>query len=102
MQGRQKAWLYLLILFSLLHIVRDIFQDLGINNFLSIVLASPGPPKVSLGWYWTIFNTYIFAITEIALSLICLKRNYFGNLGNTTIFLALSGLLLWSFYYFVL
>lgn len=102
MKKWQKIWLYLVILFSVTHIIRDIFQDLGVNNFLSTVLASPGPPKIAFPLYWTIFNTYLIAGMEILLSVICLKRNYFGRLGMLTIAIAISSLLLWYFYYFYL
>lgn len=102
MKKWQKFWLYMVILFSITHIIRDIFQDLGIDNFLSTVLASLGPPKVAFPLYWTIFNTYLIAGVEIMLSLICFKKNYFGKLGISTIIIAVSSLLLWSFYYFYL
>lgn len=102
MKKWQKFWLYVVILFSTTHIIRDIFQELGIDNFLSTVLASPGPPKVAFPLYWTIFNTYLIAGAEIMLSLICLKKNYFGKLGISTIIIAVYSLLLWSFYYFYL
>lgn len=102
MKKWQKIWLYVVILFSLTHIVRDVFQDFGVNNFLSTALASPGPPKVAFPLYWTIFNTYLIAGVEIVLSIICLKKNAFGKTGASTIAIAIFSLLLWIFYYFVL
>ena len=98
----QRIWLYLVIAFSGLHIVRDIFQDLGIENFLSTTLASPGPPKVNYMVYWTVFNTYAIAFAEIVLAIICLKRNTFGRLGIATMIIAAGMFLLWLYYFFVL
>ena len=92
----------MVVFFSATHIIRDMFQDLGIKNFLSTVLESPGPPKVAFPLYCTIFNTYLIAGIEILLSVICLKKNSFGYLGLSTIVIAIISLLLWIFYYFVL
>lgn len=100
MKKQETIWLFLVILFSILHLIRDIFQDLGIHNFLSEVLASPGAPKVSTTIYWTVFNTYVIAVIEIGLALTCLKRNNFGKLGKITIGIAIASIILWFFYYF--
>jgi hypothetical protein len=102
MKKWQEIWLYFVIFYSFLHIIRDIFQDLGIENILSTFLASSGAPKVSATIYWTIFNTYVIASVEIVLALMCLRRKYFGLLGNITIVIAVTSAILWSFYYFYL
>ena len=102
MKKWQKIWLFVVIFISFIHILRDVSQGFGVSNFLSTVLASPGPPKVAFPLYWTIFNTYLIAGVEIVLSIICLKKNAFGRLGVLTIIIAFFSLLLWIFYYFVL
>lgn len=102
MKKWQTIWLYFVIVFSTLHIIRDIFQDLGIKNFLSTVIASPGLPKINAVIYWTIFNTYALAVIEICLSTICLRKKNFGRLGLTTIIIAVLSMILWSFYFFYL
>jgi len=101
MNSWQRVWLYSVIVFSFLHIIRDIFQDLGIDNFLSTILASPGPPKINAVLYWTVFNTYAIAGVEILLAGLCLRRNRFGALGNITIIIAVAIFLLWMMYYFL-
>ena len=58
----EKFWLIFIIGFSMLHFVRDIQQDLGINNLLTSTLASPGPPKTSVVIYWTVFNLSLIHI----------------------------------------
>lgn len=98
----QKIWLIVVISFSLIHILRDVLQDFGVNNFLTTILASPGPPKVAFPLYWTIFNTYLIAGLGILFSVICLKRDSFGKLGLSTVAVAIISLFLWVFYYFVL
>ena len=102
MKRWQKYWLYFVIIIFTLHFVRDIFQELGIKNFLSTFFESPGPPKVSLILYYTIYNTVVIAIVEVVFAIICLRCNKFGRLGNTTLILAVSLFILWLVYYFVL
>lgn len=102
MKNWQKYWLYGVIIFSLLHLVRDIMQDLGVKNLLTTFLASPGPPKVVTTVYWTVFNTYLIEITAFVLSIICLKRNYFGYPGKLTMIIAVASLFLWLIYWLVL
>jgi len=98
----EKFWLIFIIGFSILHLVRDIQQDLGINNMLTGILASPGPPKTSVVIYWTVFNTYVFELSLFIISVYCLKRNEFGKLGKVTVMIAITSLLLWLVYYFIL
>ena len=100
MKKWQKYWLYFVIAYSLLHIVRDIFQDLRINNLLSTLLVKTTPSKLPI--YWKIANTYIIAVIEILLSSVILIRNNFGRLGRLTIFITLIIIFAWSFYWFYL
>jgi len=98
----QKYWLYLLIFYSSLHLLRDIFQDLGIKNFLSTVLVKKSADPIVSYILWTSLNTYVIAIAEIVLAIICLKRNSFSRLGNLTILLALITVGAWLAYWFFL
>ena len=100
MKKWQKYWLYFVIVYSFLHITRDIFQDLGIKNILSTILVKSTKSKLPI--YWNVFNTYIFAIIEILLSGFILKRKKFGRRGYVTIFIALIILFAWLFYLFYL
>ena len=93
MKNWQKYWLYFIIFYSILHLTRDIFQDLGIKNILSTVLVKYPYSKSSI--YWQVFNTYVFEISEIVLSIIILKRNKFDRLGYSTIIIALIIFLAW-------
>ncbi|MEK7522588.1 MAG: hypothetical protein AAB569_03340 [Patescibacteria group bacterium] len=102
MKKWQKYWLYFVIVIFTLHFIRDIFQELGIRNFLSTFFESLGPPKVSLMLYYTVYNTVAMAIIEVAFSIICLRRNKFGILGKATIIMTISFFILWLFYYFIL
>lgn len=96
----QKSWLIFLIFYSSLHIVRDIFQDLRIQNILSTTFVKTTPLKLPLLWVYA--NTYMIAFTEILISIYCLKKRSFGKLGYLTIIIALSVLSLWTFYWFFL
>ena len=102
MKKWQRYWLYVNIFIFSLHFVRDIFQGLGIRNIISTFYESPGPPKVSSIYYYTIYNTVVIAIIEVVLSIKCLRRNRFGNLGKLTIIMAISIFVLWLVYYFLL
>ena len=102
MKKWQKYWLYIVIFIFVFHLLRDLFQAIGIRNFLSTFLESPGPPKVPLIFYYTIYNTVAISIAEIIFSVICLRRNKFGVLGKSTIIIAVSIFILWLIYYFLL
>ena len=101
MKKWQRIWLYFLIVYSFFHLIRDIFQDLGIKNFLSTVLVNQNPPEISQ-LYWSIFNTYVFEILEIILGIKCLFINKFGEIGYLTIVIAATILTAWSYYWFFL
>jgi len=100
MKRWQQFWLWLVVVYSLLHLVRDVFQDLGIQNFLSTVLVRPETPRPPL--YWKVLNTYAFAFLEIFLASLCLQRKKFGRLGYLTILIAVFILFAWSYYWFFL
>ncbi len=98
----QRNWLFVLILFSLLHLLRDFLQGFGVVTPLSTAFAkNPAYPEISSG-LWTIFDTYAIAAVEILLSIACLKRNSFGKLGNLTMFIALIFVAVWLVYWFFL
>lgn len=101
MKKWQRLWLIFLISYAIVHIVRDIFQDLGVKNFLSTVLVKENPSKTSF-LYWGIFNTYVIAILMIILATKCLKTNKFRKTGFATIFMATFILIIWLFYWFFL
>jgi len=102
MKKYQKFLLYFVIIIFVLHFIRDIFQALGIRNFLSTFFESSGPPKVPLIFYYTIYNTVVLAIIEVVFALICLRRNKFGKLGKSTLIIAVLLFILWLIYYFLL
>ena len=101
MRPWQKYWLVILIFLSLTHILRDIFQDLGIRNFLSVSLVKERPLSDS-ALYWSFFNTYLFAVLEIFLAIYCIFGKRFGKMGYLSIILAVILILAWIYYYFVL
>ena len=102
MKKWQKYWLYFLIAYSLLHLTRDILQDFGVSTFLSTVLVKETytPTPITNSVLYASSNTYLIAITEILISIICLKRKYFGKIGFLSIFIAGASVLAWSIYWF--
>lgn len=102
MNKSQRIWLYFIAGFSVVHLTRDVMQDMGVKMWLTTILASPGPPKIHLALYWTIFNTYAFAIIQIVVAAKCLRSNTFGRWGKWSVVLAIFGLVVWIVYYYLL
>ena len=100
MKKWQKYWLYLVLVYAGVHLLRDVFQDLGIKNWLSTVLVKTGQSKIIYSYYWGVFNTYIIALLEILLAVTCLKRWKFGRIGLLTIIIADILFFAWFFYLF--
>lgn len=101
MKTWQRYWLYSVIAFFSLHLIRDILQDLRLNTLLSDTLVKSDVSETPV-WYWTVFNTYLIEITELLLAGFSLKRGKFGSPGYLTIFIALGFLAVWLFYWFFL
>ena len=100
MQRWHRYWLYFVISYSLLHITRDIFQDLGVKNLLSTSFVKSTPLKMPI--LWVVLNTYVIALVEIVLSCVCLKRNKFEKIGYLTVCIAISIFSIWTFYWLFL
>ncbi|MBI4087030.1 hypothetical protein HY416_03565 [Candidatus Kaiserbacteria bacterium] len=104
MSKLQKTWLYAILVFALLHYLRDTLQDLEMYNVLSSFLVKDGHAMVfienqfsAFKIYWAIFNTYAFAVAEIMLSAHCLYRKRFGRAGYATIIIAVIWFCVWLF-----
>src|SRR4030042_2388427 len=102
MKKWQKYWLYFLIAYSTLHIIRDLLQDFGINNFLSTLLVKKTNSSATDLVFWNPKITYFIAVTEIFLSIYCLKTKGFGKVGLITIIIAFFTIILWLVYWFFL
>lgn len=100
MKNWQKVWLYFVLTFSILHLVRDIFQDFGIDNILSTIFVKSSasvPPH-----YWLVFvNSYVIEIMGIILAVACFKTKKFGKLGYFTICMMAYFFLAWVIYWFL-
>lgn len=101
MKTWQRYWLYGVVIFFSVHLVRDIMQDLQIHNLLSDIMVKSDLSKTP-SWYWQIFNTYLIETAEILLAGYCLKRGKFGFLGYLTIFITVFFITVWSFYWIFL
>lgn len=100
MKTWQRIWLYLVIIYATLHFFRDVFQDLGIKNFLSTILVRQTPSKFPQLWFFV--NTYVIELGEITLAMYCLHKNRFGAVGYSTIGIALATFAAWYYYWFFL
>jgi len=102
MQKSYKIWLYFLVIYSFIHLIRDILQDLHVRTVISTVLVKTSSNPVASTILWTSINTYIIAILEIILALYCLRRDKFGRAGYATIVIAVVTVIVWSIYWFFL
>jgi len=99
MKKWQKIWLYFLVIYASLHLVRDILQDTGVKTFLSTILVKKSSNPVVSSILWSILNTYFIAIAEIILAIYCIKKNQFGKIGILTISIAIVTLVGWLIYW---
>lgn len=101
MKKWQRTWFYFVIGYAILHLIRDILQDLGIKMWLSTILV-----KRPLNNYSSIvfhpINTYFIEVLEIIFAFYCLKKKQFGKIGLTTIFIAILTLIWWLIYWFLI
>lgn len=100
MKQWQKVWLYLIVIYAMIHLIRDIFQDLGIKNWLSTILVKPNPLKGSV--LWIIFNTYILEIGALLIATYLLTRNKFEFLGYLTIIGSILTAFFWIYWFILL
>ncbi len=96
-----KAWIYLILLHSVFHFIRDILQDLKVHIFFTDMFVKGAQSKAP-DWYWVVFNTYLMEIAQITLALLIIKRNRFGYLGYLTIGIAASFASIWLYFWFFL
>lgn len=101
MKKWQKYWLYTIATIAIIHLLRDISQDLGYDNFISVLFVKEKAPWYPW-WYFWIFNTYAFELIEIGIVIVCLKRNKFGKVGYLSILLLAVIFNAWLYYWFFL
>lgn len=96
----QRYWLYVGISWPLLHLFRDISQDIGWKNGLS----TPFVKSYSIAgpWYWYLFNTYVFEIAVFLLSVAALKQGKFHPIGTISLLLTMVIFSAWLYYWFFL
>lgn len=87
------------MVFSLLHIVRDVLQDAGIRNVFSTVATKHTGSYMAFVLGKTIVNTYVVAPVEIGLSVICLLRKKFGFLGYLSMAVMTASFSAWLYYW---
>lgn len=84
MTWRQKIWVWLLLIGSVYHTVRDILQIVHIDTPISSFLTKSSAPSTSNLLFHPL-NTVIIESLCILLAMIMLRRNYFGKLGVVSI-----------------
>jgi hypothetical protein len=99
MKSWQQRWLWVLLVVSIYHFVRDILQTFGIQTFISTIVVKQGGIHTGI---WNPINTYIIEIVMFVCTLYLLKRRQFGKLGYFTVFVAIMTLLFFFIYWFLL
>lgn len=101
MNSLQRYLLYGIILFFSLHLIRDILQDLRINNILSNLLVKNNASNIPT-WYWVVFSySYVIEILGILTAVFSLKRKKFDTLGKIPIFLLIYFIIAWLVYWLI-
>ncbi len=98
----QKTWLIIALMWSSLHLLRDVSQDLGIQNILSTPFVKYAQYTSASMYWWIFFNTYVYELTVLFLSIYCLKRQRFGKLGYATVLLTAIIFVAWLVFWFIL
>ena len=93
----QKLWIYFALLWSSLHLLRDISQDFGWKNFLSTPFVKISKPL--LPWFWYLFNTYFFALIVLGLCLYAIRIRRFHPTGTLSLLLSVIIFVSWLFYW---
>jgi len=97
----QVWWLRVIAAIAILHLIRDILQDTGIQTILSTSFVKH-PSSWYPKWYWYLFNTYAFSVTELGLVLYCFKNKSFGRAGFISMIVAVTIFIAWLVYWFFL
>lgn len=99
MKQWQRFWLIGILLFSTLHLLRDILQNLEISSWFTTAFAkkisSPAP-------LWLEATAILSLFLNIFASSIALVKKQFGKLGILTFFLFGVFAIMWAYYTFVL
>lgn len=96
-----KVHKYLLvgvILFSGVHLIRDVLQEFGVNILLTEILNKTDASKVP-GWYWVIPNSITLTTLAIILAGLALYKKSFGPYGVTAVALLVVFLVAWIIYW---
>lgn len=99
MKTWQKTWLIVGITWSSLHLIRDVSQDLGIKNLLSIPFVKP--VSDAPWWFWYIFNTYMYEIFVWILCFYAIKKKSFYPAGTVSLLISVIIFSSWLIYWFI-
>ncbi len=100
MKTWQKIWLIVGIIWSSLHLIRDVSQDLGIKNLFS----TPFVKHISDApwWFRYVLNTYVYEIFVGVLCFYAMKKKSFYPLGTVSLLLTVVIFSSWLIYWFIL
>lgn len=101
MNKAQKYVLFAIAGFYLMHLLRDILQDLNVHVFLADIMVKADKSDTPV-WYWQIFNTYLIEISGFSCSLIALVTKRFKPFGFLSVFIFITFLIIWAYYWLYL
>lgn len=95
-----KLWLFIVILGSSYHLIRDILQMMGVQHWSVTFLHKTNTHSNALLWHP--FNTVVIEVTLMALAILQLRKRHFSLVGKLTIWLVIVTIIGFIYYWFFL
>lgn len=96
----QKYLLICVIIFSSIHLIRDVLQHFDIKIFLTEVLNKKNTSNTPV-WFWTLFNSFYLEISSILFAGWALYKKSFKPFGFVAVFVLFIFFIAWIIYWFI-
>lgn len=100
MKKWQKVWIAIVLIGSVYHLIRDILQFAEVEIIFTKVLSKEPPENAS--WIWHPLNTVIIESILLILGIRVWITKEFRWAGWGTVFLVISTLVAFGYYWFLL
>src|SRR5260221_7329896 len=97
MSNLQLVILWFMVVFGIIHSIRDFLQLIKVKNFLTQILVrrkSKAP-----GWYWTIFKSSVWISLSMILSIVAIYTDQFYPSGLLALICFFIFELAWFYYW---
>ncbi len=100
MQRWQKILVFGVLIFYIVHLVRDILQELKIKIFLTEVVNKSDLSRLP-DWYWLIPNSFTIETLAIIFAILSLYKKSFKPFGILSVLMLLIFFIAWLIYWFM-